>query len=314
MAEKTGIIIKGVGGLYTVLLPDTGEYLPSRARGIFRHNNITPEAGDRVSVEYDDSKKPLADGVINDILDRKNVLIRPPIANLDTLFVVLSVARPVTITETADKLIAAAEHYGAEPIIIITKKNLDPSEAARLEEIYKKAGFTVFLTDSHDGDGIDAVREYIIGTAGKGISAFAGASGAGKTTIFNALFPGLTLKTGAVSHKTGRGRHTTRAVELHPLRELGYPDSPGFLADTPGFSALDFLRFDFFELDELPLNFREFNRYIGECKYKKCTHLCEEGCSIVEAVEKGVISHSRHDSYRAMYAELKQRKPWEKKS
>ncbi|MBR6557616.1 MAG: ribosome small subunit-dependent GTPase A [Clostridia bacterium] len=314
MVEKNGIIIKGVGGLYTVLIPDEGIYIPSRARGIFRHKDITPQVGDRVAVEYDDSKDVPSDGVINDILDRRNVLIRPPIANLDTLFVVLSVSKPVTITETADKLIAAAEHYSTEPIIIITKKNLDPDEASRLEGIYKKAGFTVFLTDSHDGEGIDEVRDYIIGTAGNGISAFAGASGAGKTTIFNTLFPGLTLKTGTVSHKTGRGRHTTRAVELYPLRELGYPDSPGFLADTPGFSALDFLHFDFFELDELPLNFREFNRYIGECKYKKCTHLCEDGCSIVKAVESGDISLSRHDSYRAMYAELKQRKPWERKN
>lgn len=314
MRKSNGIIIKGLGGLYSVLDREADVCVPCRARGVFRHNNISPQVGDYVEIEYDDSKDEPTDGVINDILDRKNLLIRPPVANLNTLFIVLSAAKPTTITETADKLIAVAEQYRAEPIIIISKSELDISEAERLKEIYTLAGFRVFLTDSMSAKGTDAVKDYIISEAGGGISAFAGASGAGKSTLINALFPSLSLATGNISHKTGRGRHTTRAVELYPLKDLGYPSCNGFLADTPGFSALDFLRFDFFELDDLCSNFREFAPYLGECKYKKCTHLCEDGCSIVEAVNDGKISQSRHDSYRAIYAELKKRKPWEKKN
>ena len=311
-----GRIIKGVGGLYSVLeegKKSAAEALPCRARGVFRQKNLSPEVGDLVLFAEEERDGVKREGVICEILERKNLLIRPPVANLDRLFVVLSVTTPVTVPLTADKLIASAEHYMAEPVIVISKTSLDPSEAARMREIYENAGFTVFVTDSRENSGIELLREFITGSP-VGLSAFAGASGAGKSTLINSLFPGMSLLTGDVSRKTGRGRHTTRAVELYPLSDLGYPDAEGFLADTPGFSALDFLNFDFFELPELPSNFREFAPYLGECRYRKCTHLCEDGCAVCRAVEEGRISKSRHDSYRAIYAELKQRHPWEKKS
>ena len=305
--NKTGCILRGVGGLYTVLLDGgEGETVFCRARGLFRHHDITPLPGDRVALT-NGGEAGHDDVMITDILPRRSALIRPPLANLDYLLITLAAAKPAPILETVDKLTAIAEHNGIEPLIVIGKAELDPDAAARIAAIYRAAGFAAFPLSCRTGEGIDALRAYINTHFPGKIAAFAGASGVGKSTLMSVLFPALDLATGALSRKIERGRHTTRHVELFPLPVEG---GTVFLADTPGFSMLDFARFDFFSLDDLPAAMREFSPYIGKCRYTDCTHLCEEGCAIVEAVRRGEIPQSRHDSFRAIYAVLKGKKAW----
>lgn len=303
---RTGLILRGVGGLYTVRLDGAeGETVSCRARGLFRHQDITPLPGDRVALAMEGEEN--GDGMISEIIDRRSALIRPPLANLDYLFVTLAPARPAPVFETVDKLTAIADHNGIEPVLIIGKAELGPAEAARIADIYRTAGFAAFPLSCHTGEGIEALRGYIDQHLSGKIAAFAGASGVGKSTLMSTLFPGLNLATGGLSRKIERGRHTTRHVELYPL-PVG--DGTAFLADTPGFSMLDFARFDFFTLDDLPGAMREFAPYLGQCRYTDCTHLCEEGCAIVEAVARGEIPQSRHESFRALYAVLKEKKAW----
>ena len=313
-----GIILKGVGGLYNVKITDAdsefyGEVIQCRARGAFRHNNITPLAGDRVLLLSEDEsgtgERKLTDGafVIDEILERKNSLIRPPLANLDYIFVTMAAAHPTPILSTVDKLISIAEFNKIEPIILITKLDLAPLEAERILDIYKSAGFTAFAVSSVTGEGIDDVKRFVEGELAGKISAFAGASGIGKSTLMNALFPHLELSTSDISRKIERGRHTTRQVELFPLSD---DKDSGYLADTPGFSMLDFQRFDFFELEDLAYTMREFSSYIGECRYTKCSHTKEEGCAVLAAVKRGDIKKCRHESFLEIYEVLKQKKKW----
>lgn len=303
----TGMIIKGVGGLYTVLTDADAPHVPAqriacRAKGAFRHAHMTPLAGDRVLLCGDGS----AEGgyVIQEILPRKNALIRPPLANLELMFVTMAAASPTPILPTVDKMICIAEHHGIEPVVVITKADLDREGAERIADIYRKAGFVTFVLDSIHGTGIDALYAYLETDAVGKIAAFAGASGIGKSTLMNKLFPTLELDTSEISRKTERGRHTTRHVELYAL-PFG-----GFLADTPGFSLLDFERFDFFSLEDLPLTVREFAPYLGSCRYTKCSHTTEQGCAIVEAVKNGEIAKSRHESFVELYHTLKAKKKW----
>ena len=304
MSELTkGTIIKGLGGLYDILLED-GNTISCKAKGLFRHAGITPYAGDKVMVKQSQSGV-----VIEEILDRKNHLIRPPVANLDILFTVIATAKPAPMLNITDKLISIAEYNKIEPVIIVSKSDLDENEAERISEIYKKVGFTVFVTglDSNKDELIDFVKQQANGK----ISAFAGASGVGKSTVMNALFPKLTLQTGDVSHKTERGKHTTRHVELFKLNYLTDDDSmSGFIADTPGFSLIDFTRFDFYKKEDLVYTFREFEEYLGTCKYTKCSHTVEDGCSVIEAVKNGKIPQERHTSYIEIYNTLKNKHDW----
>lgn len=355
-----GIILRGIGGLYEVRLDSARETQAQahltdlqtvicRARGAFRHSGITPLPGDRVRVVFGDSalidegepagnkkKKGLSedsDIVIDSIDERKNFLIRPPLANLDVLFIVIPAAQPAPVIETADKLISIAEHNEIEPVIIITKSDLAPDYALELRNIYKKCGFDSFCVSSVSGEGVDAVMDYILRLTSSGafvspvaafagaVAAFAGASGAGKSTLMNCLFPQLKLLTGTLSRRIERGKHTTREVSLYQMNELlrmknheKSHEVSAYLADTPGFSMLDFTRFDFFRCDQLPFNFREFAPYLGKCKYSKCTHSKEEGCLITEAVKRGDIPKSRHDSYLAIYDALRQIPDWKRKS
>ena len=312
-----GIILKGVGGLYTVKITDEtssvyGEVVQCRARGAFRHNNITPLAGDRVVLHTDDEIKKdhkAASGglVIDEILERKNALIRPPLANLDYIFVTMAAAHPTPILSTVDKLISIAEFNKIEPVIIITKRDLDEAEAQRILDIYKRSGFAAFAISSVTGDGVSEVKEFIDSELRGKIAAFAGASGIGKSTLMNALFPSLELSTSDISRKIERGRHTTRHVELFEITEDA---DTGYLADTPGFSMLDFQRFDFFECEDLAYTMREFSAYIGECKYTKCSHTKEEGCAVLAAVKRGDICKCRHESFLEIYEVLKQKKKW----
>ena len=305
-------ILKGVGGLYSVRViepntPLTGETLRCRARGSFRHNNLSPLPGDYVSVSVEGEGEE-ASYVISEIVDRRNSLIRPPMANLDYLFVTMAAAAPSPILSTVDKLIAIAEHNKIEPVIVITKCELDSARAKEIYEIYSKCGFYCFMLSAKENIGVSDIDEFIREKLPTKTAAFAGASGIGKSTLLNRLFPSLDLSTSEISKKIERGRHTTREVNLFPLSEK---TNCGYIADTPGFSMLDFKRFDFFEKDELIDTMREFAPYIGSCRYTKCSHTKEQGCAVIEAVRSGDIPKSRHESYVEIYDILKTRKKWD---
>ena len=323
-----GKILKGVGGLYTIKLVDTDTHkqnfdtdsplasklISCSASGSFRHNHIKPLVGDNVEVIYTDHSLEVMDTKhndirISDILDRKNELIRPPMANLDVMFISMAAASPAPVLPTIDKLICIAEHNNIEPIIIIGKCDLAPEYAKELQEIYTKAGYDAFVLSAKTGEGVEKIREFVNTNLDGKTSAFAGASGIGKSTLLNALFPELSLTTNTISVKIQRGRHTTRHVELYPISER---EGAGYIADTPGFSLLDFERFNFFDKEDLAYNMREFRDYIGECRYTKCSHTKEEGCAILEAVKEGKISKSRHDSFLEIYAALKNKNKWDK--
>lgn len=299
-----GIIIKGLGGLYDIKT-DEGNIVSCKAKGAFRHEGVTPYAGDRVVLKASDKG-----AVIEEITDRKNYLIRPPVANLDILFTVIAAAKPSPMLPITDKLISIAEFNKIEPVIIVSKCDLDADMAESIADIYRKSGFTVFVS------GLESNKEELIGfvkqCANGKISAFAGASGVGKSTVMNAIFPKLSLETGDVSKKTERGKHTTRHVELFELSELTDDSSmTGYIADTPGFSLIDFTRFDFYKKDDLVYTFREFEEYLGTCKYTKCSHTSEDGCKIIEAVKNGAITQERHQSYVEIYNTLKNKKEWD---
>ena len=308
--KANGKITALVGGLYTVALdsgdtPLSGQNVSCRARGAFRHSGESPLVGDRVAVVWNDSGD--SSGIaIDEIIDRKNSLIRPPLANLDMLFVTLSSAKPEPSVFTADKLISICEFNGIEPCIVIGKCELDGKRAEEIEKIYTLAGYRVFVLSCFCDIGIEPLRAYIESVLPGKTIAFAGASGAGKSTLLNKLFPNLELTTGDVSHKTQRGRHTTRTVNLFPV-------CGGYVADTPGFSMIDFERFDFFSKEDLPGTFKEFEDCIGECKYTKCTHTKEEGCAVLQKLNDGKIAPSRHESFLALYDILKQKHGWDTK-
>lgn len=323
-----GKILKGVGGLYTIRLVDgathakhfdtasplSGELVACSASGSFRHNHIKPLVGDNVELLYTDHSVSASDSKnndirISDILERRNELIRPPMANLDVMFISMAAASPAPVLPTIDKLICIAEHNDIEPVVIIGKCDLAPDYAKELQAIYQKAGYNAFVLSAKTGEGVDAIREYVNTNLDGKTSAFAGASGIGKSTLLNALFPNLSLTTNTISVKIQRGRHTTRHVELYPISKS---KNTGYIADTPGFSLLDFERFNFFDKEDLAYNMREFRDYIGECRYTKCSHTKEEGCAILEAVKNGEISKSRHDSFLEIYASLKNKNKWDK--
>ena len=260
------------------------------------------------------------DWVIDAVDERRSLMIRPPVANLDYLFAVIPCASPEPDLLTADKLTVIAENYGIECVIAVNKADLSPDRAEELRRIYGTAGLRVFLLSAATGEGVDALRAYLCEISrsrsdGRHVSgAFAGVSGAGKSTLMTALFPDLRLATGSVSRKIERGRHTTRHVELFPIR-MGRDGESGvfWLADTPGFSMLDFTRFDFFPYDELASSFREFDDCLGKCRYTKCTHLREEGCAVLEKLRAGGIAPSRHDSYVRIWEEQRKVPEWKRK-
>lgn len=321
--QAKGKIMMGIGGIYYVKTVGShvdGRLLPCRARGKFRHEGITPLVGDNVEIVYNDrtvasldsglTEKPEATEVmIAEIIDRRNALIRPPLANLDILFVSMASASPAPDLPTVDKLISVAEYNGIEPVIVIGKNDLNVENAEKIQKIYRGAGFTVFSLSAKDGEGLSGLVGYLQERLAGKIAAFAGASGVGKSSLMNRLFPERHLETGAVSEKTERGRNTTRHVELF---EYDTEKGVGYIADTPGFSLLDFVRFDFFGKDDLPKTLREFRPYLGKCRYKKCTHTKEEGCAILDALRHEEIARSRHESFLAMYSALKDKPDWNK--
>lgn len=296
-----GLIVKGSGGLYD-LLCQNGERISCRAKGAFRHEAVSPLVGDRVTLLHEGGSY-----VIESIEERRNMLIRPSIANLDRLFIVIPSARPEADLFTVDKLSSIARYNNIEVVMIVSKCALSRKKAMEIADIYTKSGFRLFVTDSPSGEGVENIKDYINKECKAKIIAFAGASGVGKSTLINNIFNEFSRKTDSVSEKTGRGRHTTRTVELFET------ENGGFIADTPGFTMLDFERFDFFDLGDLPGTFIEFERYLGKCRYTKCTHTKEEGCAIIEALERGEIAKSRHESYKLLYEILKRKQPYRKK-
>ena len=321
MSDKIyGKIMQGVGGLYSVRITDFDttdsdiieNTVSCRARGAFRHNNLSPLAGDNVILSYtrNDTKNSTDEYVIEEICERKNSLIRPPLANLDYLFITLAAASPKPILSTVDKLISIAEFNEIEPIIVITKCELDLEYASKLKNIYEKSGFTVFCLSAVESIGIEPIDEFIKNNLPNKLAAFAGASGIGKSTLLNRLFPSLSLSTSEISKKIQRGKHTTRKVELFPIIFENDPQKCGYIADTPGFSMLDFERFDFFEKDDLVYTMREFRPYINQCKYTKCSHTKEDGCAIIAALKDGKIERTRHQSFCELYDVLKVKTKW----
>ncbi len=286
--NNCGIIIKCLGGLYTVETPD-GLY-ECKARGVFRSKGISPCTGDKVQIK---------ENVIYDVFPRKNHIIRPPLANLDLLVFVVSTVSPAPNFLLIDKFIAVAEYKGITPAVVITKTDL--GESTEIRKIYSSIGIDVIEVDYNDENTIDAVRNLIKGK----ISAFTGNSGAGKSTLLNAVDSSLNIPTGEISRKLGRGRHTTRHAELYKLAEGGY------IADTPGFSTFETNRYDIIRKEEIAGCFREFSSVEGECRFRDCAHICEKGCVILDAVRRGEISESRHASYCTMYDEAKKLKEWE---
>lgn len=312
ISEKYGKVIKGLGGLYEVRVPVADgkpERLVCRAKGVLKRDEAKVIIGDDVTVTVDDSTP---DGiVISEIAERRNSLIRPPLANLDYLFIVFAAVKPTPVLETVDKLTAIAEHNSITPVIVITKSDLSADASAEYAEIYRTAGMPTFITSSEGGQGIDELSEYIRREVRDGrLAAFAGASGVGKSTLMNTLFPGLALATAEISRKIERGRHTTRHVEIFDIEDTLHT---GLLADTPGFSLIDFARFDFFTLDELLPTFPELLPYVGKCRYADCAHVGEgeDECAVAKACAEGKIAPSRLESYRSIYRILKSKNAYE---
>lgn len=286
--------MRSIGGFYDIEAADT--LYTCRARGHFRRQGITPVAGDMV--EFTPGTED-SDGVLERVLPRRNVLVRPPVANLDALVLVASVCQPRTNTLVLDKMIAVAEKKGIEPIIVINKSDLaDPAE---LEAIYRTTGLECFTVSATQPETVKPLRCRLAGL----VSVFAGNSGVGKSSILNALDPDLVLETGEISQKLGRGRHTTRTATLYHLAE-------GYVVDTPGFSSLDLEQVEPIGKDELEDCFREFAPHIGHCRFSGCAHYREPDCAVRQAVEAGEIAPSRYESYVAMYEAVKDKKEWEK--
>ena len=291
-----GIILKGLSGFYYVDGGD-GRLIACRGRGKFRHQKLTPLVGDRVvftPLEGDS-------GILEEILPRKNQFRRPAVANIDQLVVIASGAVPVTDPFLIDRVVSIAEGRECAPIICINKCDLDAAE--ELYRTYLRAGFTTLRVSAETGEGIDRLAAVISGK----VSAFTGNSGVGKSSILNALEPGFRLQVGEVSEKLGRGRHTTRHVELYRL------SSGAIVADTPGFSSFDTEEMELRPPEELQHTFREFAPYLDRCRFTGCAHIKEKGCAVLAAVKAGEISHSRHDSYVRLYQQAKEVPEWQRR-
>ena len=295
MTEGIGMIRKALSGFYYVD-DGSGELVSCRARGKFRHKKITPLVGDRVKFTQ------LSDGsgALDEILPRKNQFQRPAVANIDQLVIIVSGAIPVTEPFLIDRVAAIAdskEH--CDCLICINKCDLEPGD--ELYKIYTAAGFPTIRVSATTGEGIDTLRAAI----SEKVSAFTGNSGVGKSSILNALAPSFHRQLAEVSEKLGRGRHTTRHVELYRL------GTDAVVADTPGFSSFDTERMELLRKEELELAFREFRPYLGACQFVGCSHVKEKGCAILAALREGKIMPSRHASYIRLWEQVKDLREWE---
>lgn len=295
MTEKrTGRILRSLSGFYEVQTEDG--MVTCRARGILRKVGNSPLTGDMVEITVERGK-----GMVEKILPRKNSFVRPAVANIDALVVFAANVNPITEPFLIDRVAAIAGDQEVPLILCINKCDLDP--AVDLERIYRHAGFQVICTSAETGAG---VQELQLAIQGK-LTAFTGNSGVGKSSVLNRLCPELNLPTGEVSEKLGRGRHTTRHVQLY---QLG-PDT--YVADTPGFSAFDTDQMDVILKENLQYAFRDFAPYVGKCQFRDCTHRKEPGCAVTAAVAMGEIENTRYDSYLRLYEKASQIKQWEMK-
>ena len=292
MAE--GRIFKALSGFYYV---DDGQTVTAcRGRGKLRHEKVTPLVGDRVLF----TRQADGSGTLDQVLPRKNEFYRPAVANIDQLVIIASEATPVTDPFLIDRVAAIAQGRGCRSVICINKCDLASGEG--LEAIYRQAGFPTLRMSAETGEGMDQLKELI---AGK-VSAFTGNSGVGKSSILNALEPGILLATGQVSEKLGRGRHTTRHVELFRL------SCGAVVADTPGFSSFDVDRMELMRKEELAACFPDFQPYLDKCRFLDCAHRKEKGCAVRGAVEAGEIAPSRYESYCRLYEQAKQIPDWQR--
>ena len=288
---KEGLILKGIGGFYYVETSDG--VFECKAKGKFRKEKISPLAGDKVSITLRND----SENTIDEIFDRKNSLIRPPVANIDKLFIVVSADKPKPNTVIIDKMTVLAEKNNITPVIVITKTDLADSD--ELRKIYETTGYKVFSFSVEDGSELEEIKTELTGS----LCAFTGNSGVGKSPLINALNGNLNLETGEISDKLGRGRHTTRQAEIFEVGE-------GLVIDTAGFSSIDFTSDNRIYSYELQHYFREFAEHINECRFTGCSHLGDKGCRICELVDEGKISDSRHESYKAIFSEVKNNKKW----
>lgn len=290
-----GVIIKSLSGFYTVASGE--ELITCKARGRFRHDGTSPLVGDHVEVSVDAQGR----GRVDRVLPRRNRFIRPAVANVDQIVMFASAVNPVTDPFLIDRVSAIAELNDCDTVVCVNKTDLDPAD--RLYEIYAEAGFLVVRCSAETGQGVEELRSVIRGKT----SAFTGNSGVGKSSILNCLVPNLDLPTGEVSEKLGRGRHTTRHVELYALGEDTY------VADTPGFASFEVDLLEPIRCEELQTAFREFRPYLGQCRFQDCRHLKEPECAVRAALDQGKIAPERYESYERLYEIAKSIPEWEKK-
>lgn len=289
---ENGIIIKALSGFYYV--KTDSEVIECKARGNFRKKSLSPLVGDNVKITVTEEKR----GVIDEITPRLNCLVRPPVANIDRLFIIVSTVSPLPNTFVIDKMTVTAVNNGIEPIIVVNKSDLsDPND---IYNIYKKCGFKTFCVSAKDNSGIDRLFPLFKDK----LSVFCGNSGVGKSSVLNAIDSRFSIATGEISEKLGRGRHTTRHIEL-------YEAHGGLIADTPGFSDIDMERVSLIKKDRLQYCFPEFQEFLGNCKFTSCSHTKEKACAVLQAVENGEIPFSRIESYRKLYEESAKYKDWE---
>lgn len=286
--------MKSIGGFYYVRCGES-EY-ECKARGSFRKSGNSPVVGDRVTISVPDEGYC----AIEEILPRKNKLRRPALANIDTLVIVCSTVDPQPNLTVIDKMTAAAVNNRITPVVAVSKNDIENGD--EVARIYRAAGIDVFQCSPDDEEETARLLDYLRGKE----AAFTGNSGVGKSTLLNRLFPGLELQTGDISEKLGRGRHTTRVVELFEIDGC-------IVADTPGFSTVDLQRYEMIDKEQLQYCFPEFEPYLGKCQFTSCSHTCEKGCRVLQALKDGEIEPTRHQSYLTMYNEVKDIKPWQMK-
>ena len=294
MNNATGRIVRSLSGFYDVQT-ETG-IVPCRARGILRKQDVTPLTGDLVEITGEKGK-----GMVETGLPRKNHFIRPAVANLDAMVIFAANVNPITEPYLIDRVAAIAGDQEVPVYLCVNKCDLDPAED--LVRIYTHVGIPVLCTSAETGEGVEEMRDLLRGK----LTAFTGNSGVGKSSILNRLSPGLNLPTGEVSEKLGRGRHTTRHVELYSLGEDTY------IADTPGFSSFDTDQMEVILKENLQYAFPDFGDYIGKCRFDDCTHRKAPDCAVRAALEAGDIEKSRYDSYLRLYEKAEQVKLWELK-
>lgn len=300
--ELQGTIVKALAGYYYVQPADVqAERVQCRARGIFKKRGVSPLVGDRVHYSLTEN----GEGTVEAILPRTSELIRPPVANIELAVLVFSVTEPELSFQLLDKFLVHIEHAGLDTVICLSKSDLTDAEGKdgdsarealqRIKKVYEPIGYDIFLTSASRSEGFDQLRERLNGC----LSVFAGQSGVGKSSMLNALVPGLTLETNAISDRLGRGKHTTRHVELIDI------GNNGFVADTPGFSQLDFMELG---VEDLGYCFREMRELSPSCKFRGCTHVHEPGCAVLQGLAAGTVDAGRHAHYITFMDEMKEKK------